>query len=415
MRHTRLRAAAAAGLVAALAAPPVAAPAQDAGTLVLPKAVGEIPVVAEAFADRPERLRRSQVPGRVDDTERVEVAVGPDGTPAAVAVRQRLVLHGTGQFVVWQRSSARDAEPLDDTDPPVLKREAVIWQGFVRERKELAALLTLDPTIEAERLPVAVALEWRGAGALGAGGAVPGPGELVVRLRNRTSRPGAVPTGDVAPADLAGPLDALLRSATSRRVGPPPSAGRGLPETLPARNVGQRDVHTVAPLRVTGGITVTGPNVTADGPGSASAPGGLAVDGVLHGDAEFVLKVDGPGTLALDLTATPALDPRLLQPLHGGPTWRDWLRTRPTEQAVRTAVTTLVDAAASAARADEYQPYLGHHAPGRVATTYHLSVAPPEVVRAVRKPLRPKPLPIALASVALLAVVANGTALWRRL
>src|SRR5690349_23376275 len=84
-----------------------------ADAMPLPKPSGDIPVVAEAFPDRPERLRRSIVPGPVDDTERVEVRLGPDGAPAAVNLRQRLVLHGTGQFIVWERSTAQDVEALE--------------------------------------------------------------------------------------------------------------------------------------------------------------------------------------------------------------------------------------------------------------------------------------------------------------
>lgn len=416
MPPARARAGACAGLVALLAALVPGAGAQGEPVLRLPKPIGAVPVIAAAFPDRPERLNTSILPGPVDDTERVTIGVDPTGRPAVVTMRQRLVLHGRDQFIVRERSSAQDAEALEGTIPPVLKREAVVWQGVVDGTKTLAALLTLDPAVEAELLPVAVTLEWRGPGAIGPGGTLPaGAGDLVVTLHNRTARPSTLPTGDVAPEHLAGPLDALLAYAKKRTTAPPPVAGRGLPATLPARGAtGTRSVTTIAPLRVTG--TVTAPGGSADPAGTAQrpVPGGLSVDGVLQGDAEFVVHAAGPGTIDLDLKVVPTLDQRLLLPPRGT-TWAEWARRDPTPNEVRDAVVQLVDGAAAAARDDEYAPYLGHHAPGKVSTSFRIRMAPPEVLRAAPKPLRPKPFGITLASVALLAILANGTALWRRL
>lgn len=409
----RVAAALAATAFVALGAPP-ASPAP--GTLTLPKPVGEIPVVAEAFADRPERLRRSIVPGPVDDTERIDVLVDPTGAPAVVTMTQRLVLSGTGQFIVWERSSAQDVEALEDTTAPVLKREAVIWQGFVSGTKTLAARLTLDPAVEASLLPIAVELEWRGAGTLGAGGAVPGPGELVVRLRNRTARGMPLPTGEVDPALLAGPLDTLLAAGTSRVPGTRPAAGRGLPATLPARDVGPvRNVAVPAPFRVTGTIRVPGGAAVSPASGAVThLPDGLRLDGVLQGDTEFTVAASGPSVVTMDLRAFPTVDPRGLTP-DNATTWRRWLATKPGAAAARAATDRLVTALAESARGAEYAPYLGHHGPGKVTTTFHLAFAPASAVRIAEKPLRPKALPLALAGVALLGVVANGTAIWRRL
>jgi hypothetical protein len=416
MPRAGTRARAAAGVLTILACGTAyAAPAAPRAVLVLPKPVGEIPPPAGTFPDRPERLRRSIVPGRVTDTERVNVLVGPDGVPGAVSVTQRLVLAGTGQFIVWERATAQDAEALDDTLEPVLKREAVIWQGFVSGSKSLAARLTLDPAVENELLPLRVEVAWRGAGRIAPGGAVPGPGEVVVRLVNRTGRAMSLPTGDVAAAQLAGPLDALLRHARARTSLAPPAAGRGLPATLPARSVGAaRDATTVAPFRVTGTLRVEGSGATGEGLGARPVADGLAVEGVLQGTAEFLLRVPAAGRLALDLTAVPTLDPRTLLPPRGR-TWAEWLRSGPTPNETRDALTQLVEGAAAAARDDEYAPYLGHHGVGPVATTFHFGVAPADVVKVAAKPLRPKAFPMALAGVALLGVLANTTVLWRRL
>lgn len=418
MRAALARAGAAAGALSLVAAASAyaAVPAQS-GVVRLPKPQGQIPVVGEAFEDRPERLKRSFVPGRVDDTERIEILVGPSGAPASVTMTQRLVLHGNGPYVIWERSSAQDVEALDDTTAPVLKREAVIWQGFVPGRRELAARLTLNPAVEAELLPIGVTLEWRGAGAVGRGGALPGPGELVVRLANRTSRTITVPAGEVDAEHLAGPLDTLRKYAEAKKPGAPPAAGRGIPETLPARVV-RPSVETtaVAPLRVTGTIRVEGGR-----PGSAESgaithlPDGLRVDGVLQGEGEFAVLADGPARLVLDLTAFPTVDPRGLVPPSGA-TWAEWAKRKPFPAERRDAFRQLVTAASEAARADEYAPYLGHHGPGDVTTTYRIGVSPVGDAPVATAPrLTPRTLPIALAGLALLGIVANGTAIWRRL
>ena len=387
-----------------------------ADTLPLPEPAGEVPIPREAVADRPERLRSSQVPGRVDDTERIEVRLGPDGVPAAVTVTQRLALHGRGQFIVWQRSSATDVEALDDTTPPVLKREAVIWQGFVNGRKDLAARLTLDPVIEHELLPVRVTVGWSGPGSIAPGGALPGPGEVTVTVSNRTSRAMSLPTGTVSPADLAGPLGRLLRYAEAKRPVPPPAAGRGLPTELPATGTGRREANVAVPFRLTGTVRVSGGTpVTPESGAVTHLADGLRLDGVLAGDAAFTVRANAAATLALDLTAFPTLDPRTLQPPRGRD-WTDWAGRDPTPGEAAAATTQLVEAAAQAARADEYAPYFGHHGPGRVRTTFRFRMAAPEQVRAAAGlPLAPRPVGIALASLALLGIVANTTAIWRRL
>lgn len=392
----------------ALAAAPASGPA-----LPLPKPAGQVPaaVIGATFPDRPERLRRSILPGPVDDTERVDVLVAGSGAPAAVALTQHLVLSGTGQFIVWERSSAQDAVALEDTVAPVLKREAVIWQGFVSGTKTLAARLTLDAGVEAGLLPFAVTVT----PPLGPGGAV-GPGDVTVRIANTSGRAMTLPTGVVSPAALAGPLDALLTYARSRSAAAPPVAGRGLPLTLAATSVGAtRQATTVAPLRVTGTIRAAGAApVTPESAAVRPLADGLRLDGVLAGAGEFTVHLPAATTLALDLTVTPTLDARLLEPPRGH-TWADWLRLGPTPQEAATALTLLVEGAAAAARDDEYAPYLGHHGPGAVHTTFHVRVAPREVIVKAVKPLRPKAFPIALASIALLAIAGNAAAIHRRL
>jgi len=392
----------------------------EPGVLVLPAPVGEIPLVAPEVVT-PERRRTTFVPGPVRDDERIEVRVGKDGTPAAVVVTQRLELSGTGDYAVRERGPALRVRALEGTTAPIIQRGTVVWQGFVPGRRLLAAELELDPAREALLLPLRVELAFTPTAAdarVDAGGEVTGAGRLEVRLVNQTARPQEVPTGIAAAADLAGPLDVLRTAAMTESLRPPPAAGRGLPATLPAADLGTRSLQGAAPLRISGTVTVAGAGpITASGAGVTSLPAGdgAEVRGVLEGETTVTLDVPAAGTLVLDLTVVPALDPRRLEPPGGAATWAAWADTRPDEDARRAAVDTLVAAAAAAARADEVAPYLGHPGPGETTTQFRYVVAPAPRVRAAREPLSPRPAPIAATVLLVAAVAAGGVATWRRL
>ncbi|HVE97786.1 MAG TPA: hypothetical protein VNA12_01245 [Mycobacteriales bacterium] len=389
------------------------------GELVLPKPVGEIPLVAPEVVT-PERRRTTFVPGPVRDDERIEVAVAPDGTPAAVVVTQRLELTGTGDFAIRERGPALRVSALEGTTAPIIQRGTVVWQGFVPGRRLLAARLTLDPAREALLLPLRLELSWTApdGAPIAAGGAVPGPGRLVVRLANQTARPESLPAGVARTSDLVPLLDRLREAAAVASTAPPPAAGRGLPLRVPADGVGTRTAVVAAPLRVTGSVRVRGASgVEVSGAGARALPSGDGADvaGVLHGTTEVVLEVPGSGALEVDLTVVPALDPRRLEPPGRVPSWAAWAAASPDEAARRTATDVLVEAAAAAARADEVAPYLGHPGPGPTSTQFRYRLAPaPRVVRE-RVPLRPRPVPIALTATAVVALAAGAAAAWRRL
>src|SRR3954469_24297656 len=154
---------------------------------------------------RPDRLRKSVVPGTASDHEDVVVAIGPTGAPAAVTDTQRLVIDGAGNYIVRELGPARAAVGLNDTVPPVLELGTVVWQGFSPGHRALSARLSLDPGIEAARLPLKVQLELRGrAGeehALQPGARAPVDGTITVTLVNQTASRRTVDTGtaDVAP------------------------------------------------------------------------------------------------------------------------------------------------------------------------------------------------------------------------
>jgi hypothetical protein len=379
VRSARLRTTAPLALALALgtAAPasadvldlPVATPAQDVGLL-------------GSVGARPDRVLVSVVPGPVVNDEVVLVGLDPAGGAQRVLVEQRLRLTGQGDYQVRERGPARASEALGDEPAPVTKFGAVVWQGFSPGERELAARLTLDPVLEAPRLPLTVQVAYAPAdgtaSALDPGGGIPAAGTLRVTLTNATAQPVELPAAaDADPAALAAALDAA-RAAAAAPAGPRlPTAGGGLPASVdveqPARTTGSAAV----PLRVSGTLTVEGAPATVTGPAATPTPSGAEVAGTLGGgaSAEFAVAVDGPGRLVLDLSAVPALDPRTLTPPGGAPDWASWARSGPPLEQRRAALSTLVQVAATGARAASYAPYLGADLPGTGTTVFRYSFA----------------------------------------
>ena len=191
--------------------------AADTLQLPTPAAAQDLDLLGQVGA-RPDRVLVSVVPGPVRNDEVVLAGLDGAGTLQRVLLEQRLLLTGKGDYQVRERGPARAAEALGDEPAPVTKFGAVVWQGFSPGERELAARLTLDPVLEAARLPLAVAVTFTGAdgvpSALGAGGAVPGPGTVSVQLTNQTAQPATLPTAaDVDAAAVAAALDAVLAAA----------------------------------------------------------------------------------------------------------------------------------------------------------------------------------------------------------
>jgi len=170
--------------------PTAAAPAAaDDRGLTLPAPVREVdPLATKQLQLRPDRLLKSQVPGKAVDHEDVRVALGPTGAPAAVTDTQQLVIRGAGNYIVRELGPAREAVGLGDTVPPVLELGTVVWQGFSPGTRALSARLTLDPGIEAARLPLSVRFDFKDndgrPARLGPGAAAPAAGTVTVTLRS---------------------------------------------------------------------------------------------------------------------------------------------------------------------------------------------------------------------------------------
>src|SRR3954447_11177223 len=178
----------------------VTAPAEEADQIRLPAPVRDVdPLQGVNLGLRPDRLRKSVVPGTASDREAVVVAVGPTGAPTAVTDTQRLVINGAGNYIIRELGPARAAVGLNDTVPPVLELGTVVWQGFSPGRRALSARLSLDPGIEAARLPLAVSFVFTdrsgGTRPLGPGAAAPAAGTVKITLTNNTTSNRVVQTG----------------------------------------------------------------------------------------------------------------------------------------------------------------------------------------------------------------------------
>lgn len=391
--------------------------AGPATALVLPSPSGQraqdVALLQEVGA-RADRVLLSVVPGPVVNDEQVLVSVSGTGAPASVVVEQRLQLSGAGDYQVRERGPARASEPLGDEPPPVTKFGAVVWQGFSPGVRELAARLTLDPVLEAARLPLLVEL----AGApVGAGGAVAGPGTVVVRLTNRTVQPATLPTaGDAEITSVAAALDIAAASTTAAPGSRLPAAGDGLPAEVASTGDAVVEATSGVPLRVSGSVLVTGAPATVTGPATTAVPGGAELAGTLPpgATAELVVELDAAGELVLDLVATPAFDPRTLVPPDGAASWAAWAMTDPDADARQAALDLLVQTAATGARATSYSPYLGADLPGTGSTVFRYALAPVAVEPVTQAALVPQAAPIALAGAAVLLLAGNAVLLWRR-
>ena len=409
MRRPTLPAALA--LVLAVAAP--------AGALELPspaeQRAQDVQLLREVGA-RADRVLVSVVPGPVVNDEVVLVLLDGSGTPQRVLVEQRLALSGTGDYQVRERGPARASEALGEEPAPVTKFGAVVWQGFSPGARDLAARLTLDPVLEAPRLPLQVTAAYDG-GPLGPGGAVPAAGTVLLRLTNTTTQPATLPAPGQAPAaEVAAALDAARAAAGAPLGTRLPAAGQGLPTAVGGPSPARVSDVTGVPLRITGAVRAVGAQATVTGPATTPVPGGAQVLGTLPAgaSAELAVEVDGPAVLELDLAAAPALDPRVLVPPAGARTWAQWAAAGPSAAQRRDALALLVQVAATGARATSYSPYLGADLPGTGTTVFRYAFAAPEQAERVARALTPRPGAIALAGVALLLLAGNGVLLWRR-
>ncbi len=374
----------------------------------------------QAMGTPQDQLPGYLAPGPLRNDELVLVEVAGDGRVTRVRDEQRIRVTGTGDYFVREAGPARAALPLGG-DLPVLSFGDVIWQGFSTGSRELAARIELDPELESGHLPLRMRLSFTASGRsspVGPDGRVPGPGVLTLTLDNATGQQAALPTAADAPARQLAPALDRLRAAARGTDGRLPTTRAGIPARLQVTAAATRQATQVMPLRLRG--TLRASAAGQDAPGqqtgqqSAGQQSAVRINSLLSGSARFSLAVRQPGKVAVELTATPALDPRPLTPPRGAGSWAAWAAAGPPVAERRAALDALVQAAATGSRASAYSPYLGSQLEprGRTAFRYTLATARPVVAAPVR--LAPRPAPIALAILGGLALLGCGAALWRR-
>jgi len=409
-------------------APSSAAPADAVGGIPLPQTfrnINPIKCLAIIGQARKDRCRTSKVPGAVDDTEAVTVGVGPNGDPAVVTDRQQLTVHGAGNYLIYELGPARKADGLNEFSLPNTEFGQVVWQGFSpgTQPRVLAALLTLDAGIEANRLPMALRIDFTGTdgrhATLDPGGRAPIDGTAHVTLLNLTGSPRFLAVGTAGLSPLARALDTLLAAARAEQPGVPsvpPYAGTGLPAALPGTLVGQTETTVTAPLLVQGTLTVPGASGTPiTGPGTQPIASGASISGRLNTTpVTFDAHLKAGQSLKLSLDVQPGLDDRTFLPPGGAPTWARWAATNPPSAAIGDATTTFIDAAAQAARAADYSPYLQTDTNGRSVSSFHYEIASAAETRRAGKAVTAKPGAIVAACLAGLAIAGNAALLRRQ-
>jgi hypothetical protein len=419
MRGSRLLLGAVLLLPGTAAADQIELPTSDAAQLAATEILKQLPNF------RPDRLLPSDVPGPVVNDEVVTVGVAGDGAVRRVVLAQRLRLEGTGDYAVRERGPAREATSLSDDPAPITRRGAVVWQGFSPGSRDLAARLLLDPQIEAQHLPLSVAVTFLGSDGvqrpLSPGGRMPGAGTVTVTLTNDTEQPAELPTGtDVAAPAVAAQLDRALSVARHPSANRLPSTDTGLPKQLTVSEAAVVQTTQAVPFRLTGSLRLSGTTGEVVGPATSPLPDGARFAGVLGGvggvpEVSFAARTTGPGTLLLDVRAVAALDERTLAPPRGLPSWRAWAAASPTRAERRAALDLLVQVAATGARASSYSPYLGADLLGSGSTSFRYGFAPAEKAELGRPHLEPRWGAISLASLALLLLLTNAGLIWRRL
>ena len=319
-------------LLFALALGPDAA-AQASRSAVLPSATAAIrtsPPLQTSAATTTER----RIPGRVTAATTVDVAVAPDGTPRRITAANRLLLVGTGDYSFVVPAPAEDVRPAPaSASTPGLRSGAVLWQGFVANRRMLSALITLRPRVVAPSLTLRITLD-------------DGRATIV----NATTTSATTVTATARAAAVATALD----TARSALV-----AHRGVPTTvLPVRG----GIRTVS-LRIVAPIAVSAVYRFDDGPVRrasalvASAP----------------LRLAGEGELTrFELTARAISPAAALRPRRSG-TWRAYAASG---GLARDAFGTAARALLRAALAGQYEAFLANPDPvGRSSTTYRYVLA----------------------------------------
>ncbi|MFN2545597.1 MAG: hypothetical protein ABR600_13660 [Actinomycetota bacterium] len=369
----------------------------------------------------------TRLPGAVSDRERVEVDVGPDGTPLGVRVTQHLELSGLGDFSFKVPGPATDVRGLPGSEEqPGLRKGAVLWQGFSPGRRVLGAVLDLHPDLEADLLPLRFTIDATIGGApMSSGEPRSGPFEMTLRIANRTATPITIAPASTDPAAVGAALDTVRRDLEHGRR--PVPGEHGLPESLPSTGAPTtRSARIEAPFRIEGELsfpdgTLTGAQVHGASLGGGSTPT-IVLRQQLGGGAPASIEVRVTGVahhlglprLVVHAEPAPPLASSVSPPEGGSAS--AYAAAHPSGS--RRMVSDLLEALWRTARLVQFDAYLGNPDPaGPARSTYVFTLAAPKQEAAPVRTAGPGALdPIGALVFSLVAlVVLLGLALaWSR-
>ena len=322
----------------------------------------------------------------VSSDQRVVVGVDAEGRPAAVRVRQRLVVHGKGDYQLAIGGPIEDVAVAPGSESePGLRADQLLWAGFSPQRKVLSADVTLRAADAVKYLPLRLRLERAG-------------DRVVLTVINATVTPQAVYAGKARAPELARLLDDTRRAALAGvRL-------TGAYATFFSQPRIRANVLIEAPLRVEGELRLpeAEPVVFARTLGDGSP-------------LRFQVEARGGGKPKLELEARPVPVLRQLRP-PGGHTWRAALRRRklPADE----LLARLMETRLRLVRADQFQTFLADpDADGRTRAVYEFRTV---AARAPRAALGDEPdgggggnaLLVALVVVGSVALAGGGLVLW---
>jgi hypothetical protein len=264
--------------------------------------------------------------------QRVDVAIAGDGSPTAITATQRLELTSVGDYVLFVPAPATAvAATAESASQPGLRPNQIVWRGFARGRRTLAAVAELRVRDSAFALPARIRIEGVPAAA--------GPFELVVTVENASAVTVRTADGAAEAGDLVSALRRLRAAARART-----SAAAAIPLRGPGSETSRQ---VAAAFRVSGSVTFP--------PGAARIRGATTFSGTIRRERRLV-------RFAIRGTAARAVAPRLR--LLVGPT--------PAAAVPQAAgADAVVNGYLDYARTMQYHEFLANPDPnGRSRTTY---------------------------------------------
>ena len=254
--------------------------------------------------------------GKIASRERVVVGLEDDGTPRSVRVLQTIDVKALGNYVFTIPAPVRSVLPGPGTESQPGRREnQILWQGFSRGHRVLAAWADLRAAESVGSLPLRVRVTTEVDGSpLRAGEKRSGDLRVTLTAENATVASAKSFTAEPEPVDLALVLG-RIRSAMRRDVF---AEGLNIRLRSPMKPV---TVRVAAPLRLDGTLTFA--------PGTVELPGApdgvVRISGLLDGQRRSRLRLALRGRVSnatapkLDLrvrtaripdTVTPSQSPR---------------------------------------------------------------------------------------------------------